>query len=61
MDAEHERWAETLAIERWKGPECDAYVAERIAALTEAGDTAGVERFTTIAAKLARLRAGPAQ
>ena len=49
---DRERWAEALAIEKWKGEGAAAYVAERIGALALAGDTAGVERFRAIAVKL---------
>jgi hypothetical protein len=56
-----ERLSEALAIERWKGADAHVYVAERIGALALAGDTAGVERFRGIAAKLDALRRGSVQ
>ena len=49
MTPDQERWAEALAIERWKGADAPAYIAERIAALTAAGNTAGAARFRAIA------------
>ena len=56
MTPEHERWAETLSIERQHGDRAPAFVAERIGALALVGDEAGVERFRQIAARLDELR-----
>ncbi len=49
MTPDQERWAEALAIERWKGADAPRWIAERIGALALAGDVAGVERFRAIA------------
>lgn len=51
------RWAEALAIERHHGADATRWVAERIDALAEAGDAAGVIRFREIALRLERLSA----
>lgn len=56
MPTDRERWAEALAIEKWKGEGAPLYVAERIGALALAGDEAGVARFKEIAAVMDRLR-----
>lgn len=55
------RLAEALAIERWKGADAPAYVAERIGALVGVGDRLGVERFEAIAKTLDKLRRGSLQ
>lgn len=57
MTPDEERWAEALAIERWKGPNAAAYIAERIATLGAAGDLAGVERFVAIRTRFEQLQA----
>jgi hypothetical protein len=51
------RWAEALKIEQIHGDSAPVWVAERKRALALAGDTAGVERFRQIAARLGQLRA----
>jgi HPt (histidine-containing phosphotransfer) domain-containing protein len=56
LTADQERWAEALAIERQYGAGAPAFIAERIAALARSSDTAGVERFRQIAARLDQLR-----
>ena len=56
MTADHERWAEALAIERRHGDEAALFIAERIGALALAGDEAGVERLRQIAVRLDLLR-----
>lgn len=61
LTPDEERWAEALAIERAKGAETDLFIAERIAALSAAGDEAGVTRFREIANRLNQLRSGTAQ
>ena len=61
MTADQERWAEAIAIERWKGEAAEAFLAERILALTAARDSVGVDRFTNIADRLAQLREGRLQ
>jgi hypothetical protein len=53
--------AEALAIERLHGERAKAWVAERIVALREAGDSKGVERFSTLAARLEQLQSGLAR
>lgn len=58
MPPDQERWAEALAIKRWKGVDAPRYVAERIGALALAGDAAGVARFREIAGRLDALREG---
>ncbi len=49
------RWAEALAIERLHGDDGPRWVAERIGALTHAGDADGAERFREIARRMERL------
>jgi hypothetical protein len=61
MTDDQERWAEALAIERLHGERAKAWVAERIVALREAGDSKGVERFSTLAARLEQLQFGLAR
>jgi hypothetical protein len=61
LTPDQERWAEALAIERWKGAMAELYIEERIASLSLAGDAAGVERFVQIAMRLAQLRQGERQ
>lgn len=55
MTLEEERWAEALAVVRTHGEEAVPHAAGRVAALSLAGDTAGVERWREIAARLAQL------
>ncbi|SEM52925.1 hypothetical protein SAMN05192583_0525 [Sphingomonas gellani] len=52
---EQERWAEALAIYRMHGDRAAVWIAARVASLALAGDSAGVERFRQIAAKLDQL------
>ncbi|MFH4247281.1 hypothetical protein WAI89_21245, partial [Acinetobacter baumannii] len=59
-DEDRMRWAEALAIERLHGQDSPRWIAERIGALTVAGDTAGVERFREIARRYGRLIAARA-
>jgi len=56
---EQERWAEASAILRIHQDRARVFVAERIGALAIAGDTAGVERWKEIAAKLQQLIEAP--
>lgn len=56
MSSGHERWTETLAIERQDGNQAPVFVAKRIGALALAGDAAGVGRFKQIPARLDQLR-----
>ena len=42
------RWAEALAIEKLHGTAAPRFIAERIAALAQIGDYAGVERMREI-------------
>lgn len=58
MTPDQERWAEALAIEKWKGDDAPRYVAERIGALTLEDDEAGVQRFREIAVRLDLLILG---
>ncbi len=58
MTPDQERWAEALAIEKWKGADAPVYIAERIGALALQGDEAGVQRFREIAGRLDRLMRG---
>ena len=58
MTPDQERWAEALAIERWKGADAAAYIDERIATLAAAGDAAGVARFRAIEARYEHLAMG---
>jgi len=53
---DHLRWAEALQIEKIHGDSAPVWVAERIGGLALEGDTAGVERFRQIAARLDQLR-----
>lgn len=60
MDAEQERWAEALAVERRHGDAAPMFVAQRLRALALAGDHAGVARWQAIAVRLDQLRQGTA-
>ncbi len=55
MTPDEERWAKAGQILKWKGDDASAFIAERIATLDAAGDTAGVARFEAIGAKLEAL------
>ena len=61
MTDDQERWVEALAIERLHGERAKAWVAERIVAFREAGDSKGVERFSILATRLEQLQFGPAR
>ena len=61
MTEDQERWAEVLAIERLHGERAKAWVAERIVAFREAGDSKGVERFSILDTRLEQLQFGPAR
>ena len=50
------RWAEALAIERWKGLGAAAFIAERIETLGQAGDAAGAERFEQLKRRFDQLQ-----
>lgn len=52
---EEERWAEALAVVRDHGEGAVLHAIERVAALSLAGDMAGVVRWQAIAAKLDQL------
>lgn len=58
MDAEHERWAEALQVEKMHGDRALMFAAERIGALIEARDPDGVERWREIYTRLVALRRG---
>lgn len=58
MTPEQERWAEALAIERMHGSDAAVWVADRIKAMTGAGELAGVARFQQIAMRLHQLHRG---
>lgn len=49
------RWAEALALEKLHGEAAPYFVAERIGALTLAGDPVGVEQLSQIADRLDAL------
>jgi hypothetical protein len=53
--------AEALAIQRWQGDRAAVWIAERIGALANSGDVAGVERFRSIAIRLDELLRTPTQ
>lgn len=55
MTPDQFRWAEALALEKLFGHATPHFVAERIGALTLAGDAAGVERLSQIADRLDAL------
>ncbi|MEG3086081.1 DUF6961 family protein [Sphingomonas sp. PB4P5] len=61
MDADRERWAEALMVERQHGTRAPAFIAERIAALALAGDMLGVARWQVIAERYDQLTLGPKQ
>jgi len=62
MKPEQERLAEAIAVERVHGDHANEHVNERVNALAEAGDMAGMKRWTEIGEWLERLRrpGGPA-
>lgn len=49
------RLAEALAIQRWQGADARRWLDGRIAALSDAGDEAGVERLSSIRVRLDEL------
>ena len=55
MTPDQFRWAETLALEKLHGEAAPHFVAERIGALTLAGDAVGVEQLSQIADRLDAL------
>lgn len=55
LSDEQHLWACAVAIERQHGARAPVFVAERIGALALAGDAKGVDRWTAIAARMARL------
>ena len=55
MTLDQERWAEALMVNRIHGARAPHHVADRIAALKYAGDTAGVARWREIALRLDQL------
>ena len=55
---ERELWACALLIEREQGDNAAVYIAERIGALAQEGDAAGVARWKAIAEKLSLLWSG---
>ena len=52
MTPDQFRWAEALALEKLHGEAAPHFVAERIGALTLAGDAVGVEQLSQIADRL---------
>lgn len=61
LTAEHETWAEALAVQRRHGDRTPTFIAERVAALALAGDFDGVSRWRKIAARLDALAGGTVQ
>ena len=61
MEWQHEVWAEALWLEQNKGAEAPTFIAERVAALAEQGDEAGVTRWRRIADAYDRLCRGDLQ
>ena len=58
LSKDEERLAEALAIQRLHGNRAALWIAERIGALSIAGDAAGVERFREIARAYDEIMAG---
>jgi hypothetical protein len=58
MKFDHERWAETLAIQKQHGNDAPAFVARQVEQFARTGDTAGVERWMAIAVRLDQLQGG---
>ena len=56
MPPQQERWAVALFVQRTRGEQAPDYVAERIEALTLAGDDAGVGCWREVARHLDELR-----
>ena len=61
MDWRHEVWAEALWVEQHYGADGPKFIAERITALAEHGDHAGVARWRRIAGAYDQLRIGSSQ
>lgn len=61
MTPDEERWAEATTIERIHGARAEAYIAERIATLTAAGNVAGANRFREIIHRHHQLVRGDAR
>jgi hypothetical protein len=55
MTDDEERLAEALAVQRQHGGNARTHIAERIGALAQAGDAAGVDRWKAIAGALDEL------
>lgn len=55
MACEHERWADASAILERQGENAHEYISDRIGALANEGDAAGIERLLDIAARIDRL------
>lgn len=53
---DHELWACAIAVDRTKGADADAQIAERVATLSTAGDWRGVATWQAIAQRLDKLR-----
>ena len=56
MNPEHERWAEALMIERQHGEAAPLVIADRVRALAQEGDEAGVLRWLDVASRYDQLR-----
>jgi hypothetical protein len=61
VSLDHVRWAKALQVEKTHGHTAPEFVAVRIAMLALKGDTAGVEHWQEIAARVDQLRSGPGQ
>jgi hypothetical protein len=61
MEWQHEVWAEAFWVEQNKGADGLKFIAERVAALAEQGDEAGVARWRRIAEAYDQLQVGRAQ
>jgi len=53
---DRELWACALQVERQHGKDAPRFVAQRIGALAELGDEAGIATWKAIARRLAQLR-----
>lgn len=52
---DQDQWAEALMVNRIHGERAPLHIAEQIAAVTRAGDAAGVARLEEIGARLDQL------
>lgn len=61
MEADQERWAEALMVERQHGSAGDIHIAVRVTELAATGDKLGIRRWQAIAHRFDQLQGGTVQ